>query len=626
MAEFPHIFISADTRAKFEQALEDDRVSQYQIAFIEDTHEIWARGKYYPCPYTKTEIDKIIKDLQDSKVDVETYNAAIERLENALGELPAADEEDITVTADNKLQLKDRGTSKGMGYKILRLPEDGILTQDMIDEPNTIYEIRYNFDLNGQTVTIPKNCTLKFEGGLFSNGTIEVIGTNILSQGTGPILKVSLTGSVCCPLYPDWFGAVGDGIVDDTESLRQVICIASSLKCKVKFTNYKVYKVNGPLNYLNGEYLDVTLNLEGDTPAKTRTYTAKDWGGISMDSGTSLFKNAKISGSIISMIICGVRDESVHVFDNCTCRSLSIFDSTISNVGAVFFDSSLTWCSKVENNIFLTAFYFSRSVNTNPSIVDSNICGNYINGGAEPTANSCFEFGHYNGALIYDNFIDYYRTIYNVKAAEPQSGGNINSQNNHYQVFKYLWNKDKINNLSIHSVGDCFNWNDESKLEKLTTYEPIQYEGRDGATYDLPSHIIRIEEVTQISFINSVFEANIKNILYIKGGLYNYNNSVIIESPLVSSGSMIPILPNGSLEPVYNGGNFKYKKVILPDATIEAVDQLPSLSEGWSSRMVGQKVLCDNIVYTAKFIFDSEKNTYKAVWVPRNTNPWRIIR
>lgn len=173
MAEFPHIFIQAPTREAFEAALTDGRVSQHQVAFIEDTHEIWARGKYYPCPYTKAEIDQMIKDLDDSKVDLDTYNAAIERLENSLKELPVADEEDITVTVDNKLQLKDRDTSNGMGYKILRLPENGILTQDMINEPNTIYEIRYNFDLNEETITIPENCILKFEGGGLHNGQLQ---------------------------------------------------------------------------------------------------------------------------------------------------------------------------------------------------------------------------------------------------------------------------------------------------------------------------------------------------------------------------------------------------------------------------------------------------------------------
>ena len=42
----------------------------------------------------------------------------------------------------------------------------------MINEANTVYEIRYDFDLNGATITIPEGCVLKFEGGTFKNGVI----------------------------------------------------------------------------------------------------------------------------------------------------------------------------------------------------------------------------------------------------------------------------------------------------------------------------------------------------------------------------------------------------------------------------------------------------------------------
>lgn len=48
----------------------------------------------------------------------------------------------------------------------------------MINESNTIYEVRYDYDLNGETITIPERCVLKFEGGKFNNGII--IGNNTI--------------------------------------------------------------------------------------------------------------------------------------------------------------------------------------------------------------------------------------------------------------------------------------------------------------------------------------------------------------------------------------------------------------------------------------------------------------
>lgn len=47
-----------------------------------------------------------------------------------------------------------------------------LLTAVMIKEPNTIYEVRYDFDLSGNEISIPEGSVLKFNGGSFSNGSI----------------------------------------------------------------------------------------------------------------------------------------------------------------------------------------------------------------------------------------------------------------------------------------------------------------------------------------------------------------------------------------------------------------------------------------------------------------------
>lgn len=114
------------------------------------------------------------------------------------------DEEDITKSEPDEngnsyLSLKDREYNpdefSGLGRIILRKNikeiEDknygtikkNILTQDMINKPNTIYEIRYDFDLNNTTINIPKNCTLEFNGGKFQNGRTILDDTSILPYG-----------------------------------------------------------------------------------------------------------------------------------------------------------------------------------------------------------------------------------------------------------------------------------------------------------------------------------------------------------------------------------------------------------------------------------------------------------
>lgn len=101
------------------------------------------------------------------------------------GNATPADEEDITAEEGN-LKLKDRvydeASFSGKGYKILRkniVEGKNILTQDMINEPNTIYEIRYDFDLNEATINIPEGCVLQYKGGSINNGFIQ---SNLLSD------------------------------------------------------------------------------------------------------------------------------------------------------------------------------------------------------------------------------------------------------------------------------------------------------------------------------------------------------------------------------------------------------------------------------------------------------------
>lgn len=48
-----------------------------------------------------------------------------------------------------------------------------ILTPIMMNQPNTTYVIRYDFDLNGETIEMQEGCTLKFKGGMFGNGVLN---------------------------------------------------------------------------------------------------------------------------------------------------------------------------------------------------------------------------------------------------------------------------------------------------------------------------------------------------------------------------------------------------------------------------------------------------------------------
>lgn len=94
----------------------------------------------------------------------------------------AADEEDLTsvnVEGTDVLKFKDKVYNplvySGLGRKILRKNiVNGVntLTKEMMSDANTIYHIQYDYDLNGEEITIPEGCTLEFEGGSLMNGKL----------------------------------------------------------------------------------------------------------------------------------------------------------------------------------------------------------------------------------------------------------------------------------------------------------------------------------------------------------------------------------------------------------------------------------------------------------------------
>ena len=158
------------------------------------------------------------------------------------------DEEDLTksladANGNSYLSLKDREYNpnefSGLGRVILRKniveiddPIYGkvtknILFQDMIAQANTIYEIRYDYNLNGNTVTIPEGCVLDFQGGSLNNGSIIGNKTTIIASISKIFdLSIDLKGTWnASEAYPEWFGAQADGLTDDTLAIQKTLDI-----------------------------------------------------------------------------------------------------------------------------------------------------------------------------------------------------------------------------------------------------------------------------------------------------------------------------------------------------------------------------------------------------------------
>lgn len=139
--------------------------------------------------------------------------------------------------------VADKAPGDGMGRIILR--KDKTFAEQLTQE-NTIYVIRYDFELD-ENITIPANCVLQFEGGSISGehtitgqntgieaGLVKIFGTNVTLGGSWNVAEA----------YPEWFGAKGDGVTDDTDCISDLFKVFSC----AYFSPDKVYCIKKQLS------------------------------------------------------------------------------------------------------------------------------------------------------------------------------------------------------------------------------------------------------------------------------------------------------------------------------------------------------------------------------------------
>lgn len=190
-------------------------VEYYNDNNLDDNH--WQDSSYW-LPYNTAEFQPASVGL--SALAQEVFDWINSQITTAVKLNP----EDLQKNSSGQIEEANReSSSTSLGYKILRLENGAILSQEMINEPNTIYEIRYGFDLNNQTITIPEGCVLRFNGGSISNGIINFSNTtlsgdiNITSNVTGNILN-NFANII-------WFGAKEN--TDSTHAIQNAINVCN---------------------------------------------------------------------------------------------------------------------------------------------------------------------------------------------------------------------------------------------------------------------------------------------------------------------------------------------------------------------------------------------------------------
>lgn len=178
--------------------------------------------------------------IQDKSITYQHLSDALRQLlagGNTITNFP--DEEDIT-SSSSVLSFKDRdyepNNFSGLGRVILRknivVDKDynvkNILTKGMIDKENTIYEIRYDFDLNGKEITIPDGCVLDFQGGSLDNGTIVGNITQVNAEHVRIFSNIIILGTWnISNIYSEWFD-FKKGEIDNIHNFRNMMKMANS--------------------------------------------------------------------------------------------------------------------------------------------------------------------------------------------------------------------------------------------------------------------------------------------------------------------------------------------------------------------------------------------------------------
>ena len=253
------------------------------------------------------------------------------------------DNEDLTIAKEggyDVIKFADKEYNainhSGLGRVYLRKNivssiNKNILTQDMIKKTNTRYIIQYDYDLNGEEITIPEGCVLQFEGGSLSNGTINGNNT-IISANLVEVFATSMNFSGnwnIDSIFPEWFGAKGDDLNDDSNAIQTAINFSNITKSAVSLLP-KIYKITKTLNVYNNNSIKGSTNQIGYWVSKS---TIKEYSNVPIINLKSQATKEVITG--LSLYGFTLTYYNSVVIDE-SCVGINISDDFITTKGLLF--------------------------------------------------------------------------------------------------------------------------------------------------------------------------------------------------------------------------------------------------------------------------------------------------
>lgn len=257
-----------------------------------------------------------------------------------------------------------------------------ILSPDMINQPNAIYEIRYDFDLDGDTLEIYDGCILEFKGGKLKNGTLKGKNTQINAAPSLIFDNVTFSGRWrIFNYFPEWF--ISD-FSDCTNGIQQAIDFASinnGGKIVFQSRQYNVKSIHtGIKTNLIGSGIGATIIKQIEGTNKSLIDLPASSAGILIANMTLKGNNEAGCHGISKVKKSSAGENHEYIYSEVTSynKQIAFRWSTFRNLAIYNFDRGIY----ITNNFF--DFYIEKcSIGYNNigvvfDCTDSSICNTYI--------------------------------------------------------------------------------------------------------------------------------------------------------------------------------------------------------------------------------------------------------
>lgn len=272
---------------------------------------------------------------------------------------------------------------------------------------NAIYEIRYDFDLNGKVVRLPKGCVLKLNGGSINNGKLYMLsGTKIV--GTGEIVNRLLLGVEHKNVENIWIeGIVMAGYKNGATKREKIV---TGIKVSpggsvngITISKCVVHGYNTGIS-IRGSNVTIKDNVFYDNGHEETV------GGVHDDEVDVCAGYSPNEPETCNFIITGNRCLSKYVHRNIDCGELlSENNIIISNNICVSMNGTTSEATEsIRKSQCILVGYTGLSEKNKAAIISNNICKHCSWGGIYVRANNTDKTIGSNGylAMITGNYIE----------------------------------------------------------------------------------------------------------------------------------------------------------------------------------------------------------------------------